>query len=80
MPSEPWKFEVNTFLSATVGSHPLAGEILSDHVPKLALSATPPEGANVLVDVRGTALEREGMIKLTCTCTTTRRSIGRRRC
>src|SRR5205085_5861358 len=28
------------------------------------LSATPPRGANVLVDVRGTALEREGMIKL----------------
>jgi type III restriction enzyme len=28
------------------------------------LSATPPDGANVLVDVRGTALEREGMIKL----------------
>lgn len=30
----------------------------------LELSATPPEGANVLVDVKGTALEREGMIKL----------------
>ncbi len=28
------------------------------------LSATPPQGANVLVDVKGTALEREGMIKL----------------
>jgi type III restriction enzyme len=28
------------------------------------LSATPPQGANVLVDVTGTALEREGMIKL----------------
>lgn len=28
------------------------------------LSATPPQGANVLVDVRGTALECEGMIKL----------------
>jgi len=28
------------------------------------LSATPPLGANVLVDVKGTALEREGMIKL----------------
>lgn len=30
----------------------------------LELSATPPQGANVLVDVKGTALEREGMIKL----------------
>jgi len=30
----------------------------------IELSATPPEGANVLVDVKGTALEREGMIKL----------------
>ena len=28
------------------------------------LSATPPQSANVLVDVKGTALEREGMIKL----------------
>jgi type III restriction enzyme len=28
------------------------------------LSATPPLGANVLVDVKGAALEREGMIKL----------------
>ena len=28
------------------------------------LSATPPQGANVLVEVKGTALEREGMIKL----------------
>ena len=28
------------------------------------LSATPPQGANVLVDVQGTKLEREGMIKL----------------
>ena len=28
------------------------------------LSATPPQGANVLVDVKGAALEREGMIKL----------------
>ena len=28
------------------------------------LSATPPQGANLLVDVKGTALEREGMIKL----------------
>jgi len=28
------------------------------------LSATPPHGANVLVDVKGAALEREGMIKL----------------
>ena len=28
------------------------------------LSATPPEGANVLVEVKGAALEREGMIKL----------------
>jgi len=30
----------------------------------LELSATPPREANVLVDVKGTALEREGMIKL----------------
>ena len=28
------------------------------------LSATPPQGANVLIDVKGTDLEREGMIKL----------------
>ena len=28
------------------------------------LSATPPQGANVLIDIPGTALEREGMIKL----------------
>jgi type III restriction enzyme len=30
----------------------------------LELSATPPRDANVLIDVKGTALEREGMIKL----------------
>ncbi len=30
----------------------------------IELSATPPQGANVLVDIKGEALEKEGMIKL----------------
>ncbi len=45
---------------------PLARETIEGFNPCLIveLSATPPEGANVLVDVKGAALEREGMIKL----------------
>jgi type III restriction enzyme len=45
---------------------PLARATIEGFNPSLVLelSATPPEGANVLVDVKGTALEREGMIKL----------------
>ena len=45
---------------------PLARATIEGFNPSLVLelSATPPEGANVLVDVKGNALEREGMIKL----------------
>jgi type III restriction enzyme len=45
---------------------PLARATIEGFNPSLVLelSATPPEGANVLIDVQGTALEREGMIKL----------------
>ena len=45
---------------------PLARETIEGFNPCMIveLSATPPQGANVLVDVKGTALEREGMIKL----------------
>lgn len=45
---------------------PLARETIEGFNPCMLveLSATPPQGANVLVDVRGTALEREGMVKL----------------
>lgn len=44
----------------------LARKTIEDFNPCMIveLSATPPQGANVLVDVKGTALEREGMIKL----------------
>src|SRR5260221_2855082 len=45
---------------------PLARETIEGFNPCMIveLSATPPQGANVLVDVKGTDLEREGMIKL----------------
>lgn len=45
---------------------PLARETIEGFNPCLLveLSATPPQGANVLVDVKGSDLEREGMIKL----------------
>ena len=45
---------------------PLARKTIEGFNPCMIveLSATPPQGANVLVDVKGTALEREGMIKL----------------
>ena len=45
---------------------PLARETIEGFNPCMIveLSATPPQGANVLVDVKGAALEREGMIKL----------------
>ncbi len=45
---------------------PLARRTIEGFNPSLLveLSATPPEGANVLVDIKGTALEREEMIKL----------------
>lgn len=44
----------------------LARETIEGFNPCLIieLSATPPQGANVLVDVKGARLEREGMIKL----------------
>jgi len=44
----------------------LARKTIEDFNPCMIveLSATPPQSANVLVDVKGTALEREGMIKL----------------
>jgi type III restriction enzyme len=45
---------------------PLARSTIEGFNPAMIveLSATPPQGANVLVDVKGTDLEREGMIKL----------------
>lgn len=45
---------------------PIARETIEGFNPCMIveLSATPPQGANVLVDVKGSALEREGMIKL----------------
>ena len=36
MPADSWKYEANTFLTVTDGSTSLMGEILRDHLPKLA--------------------------------------------
>jgi hypothetical protein len=48
MSAKRWKFTLNTFSSATRDSHSLMGEILRDHLPKLAsVAAHHPEFATV---------------------------------